>query len=144
MCKKILVPLDGSSLAEAVLPHAQALAKTENAEIVLLQVPITPAREFFGKDTALADKVVKEIDDAAEDYVREKARRLRWSGIQVTTVVREGPVPETIANVANEVHADMIAMSTHGRVGIQRWLKGSIAEEVVHLTHIPVILIHPN
>lgn len=144
MCKKILVPLDGSRFAEAVLPHAQALAKTENAEIVLLQVPITPAREFFGKDTALADKVTKEIDDAAEDYVREKARRLRWAGIQVTTVVCEGPVPETIVKVAEEVQADMIAMSTHGRAGIQRWLKGSIAEEVVHLTHIPVILIHPN
>ncbi len=144
MYKKILVPLDGSPFAEAVLPHAMALAKSENAEVVILRVPIVPADEFYGHDVAMRSAINKKIDEESDQYVREKVRRLKMGGVKVTGVVREGPVSETIAEVAEEIHADMIAMSTHGRAGIQRWLKGSVAEEVVHLTHIPVILIHPN
>ena len=64
--------------------------------------------------------------------------------IKATGVTREGPVSETILDVAEETHADMIAMSTHGRTGISRWLMGSVADRVVHYSHIPVMLIHPN
>ncbi len=144
MRKKILVPLDGSSLAETALPHARALAKSENAEIVLLRVPIVPAKEFYGLNTAMASRVNAKIDEEAERYVHEEARKLKWRVGQAIGMIREGPVPETILEVAEEVHADMIVMSTHGRTGVQRWLRGSVAEEVVHLTHIPVMLIHPN
>ncbi|MEW6029740.1 MAG: universal stress protein [Chloroflexota bacterium] len=144
MCKKILVPLDGSTLAEAALPHAMALAKSENAEVVILRVPIVPAREFFGHNDAMRAAINKKIDDESDQYVREKVRRLKMGIVKVIGVVREGPVPETITKVADEVGADLIAMSTHGCTGIRRWLKGSVAEEVVHLTHIPVMLIHPN
>ncbi|HNB35488.1 MAG TPA: universal stress protein, partial [Anaerolineales bacterium] len=59
-------------------------------------------------------------------------------------IVQEGAVPETILAVADETHADMIAMSTHGRTGVSRWLMGSVADRVVHYAHIPVMLIHPN
>ena len=59
-------------------------------------------------------------------------------------MLREGPISETILQVADEVHADMIAMSTHSRTGINRWLMGSVADEVIHNAHVPVILVHPN
>lgn len=144
MTRKILVPLDGSPLAEQALPHAQALARSENAEIVILRVPIVPAREFFGRNTAMASMVSHEIDEESEKYVQAEVRKLEKKGSKVTGLIREGPLTETILEVADEIHADMIAMSTHGRSGIQHWLKGSVAEDVVHHTHIPVILIHPN
>lgn len=144
MFKKILVPLDGSPLAEEVLPHAQALAKAENAEVVFLRVADVPAREFFGHNTVMADAITREADKESDQYVQAKVRRMKMTGVIVTGMVRDGPVPETILEVADEVHADLIAMSTHGRTGLERILVGSVADKVLHLSHIPVMLIHPN
>ena len=144
MNKKILIPLDGSPYSEVVLPHALSLAKLEKAEIVILRVPVVPAREFFGRDAAMASKITSEIDEESDRYVKDKVKRLGRQSIKVTGMIREGPVADTIVEVADEIHADMIAMSTHGRKGIQHWLKGSMAEDIVHHTHIPTILIDPN
>lgn len=143
MYKKILVPLDGSQLAEAVLPHAQALANAEGAEIVLLSVPVTPSLEFLARSPGLAHKVIEETEVETEDYLEKEEARLAHEGSKVTHIMREGPIPEMILKVADEVHADVIAMSTHGRSGIQRWLIGSVADRVVQHSHIPVMLIHP-
>lgn len=144
MYKKILVPLDGSQLAEAVLPHAEAIAKSENAEIILLRVPMMPAAEFFSREPTIALKIHEEEQAEAEKYINEKMDDLKKDQIKVSVVTQDGPVPETILQVAEETHADMIAMSTHGRTGMQRWLMGSVADRVVHHAHIPVMLIHPN
>ena len=144
MYKKILVPLDGSSLAEAVLPHAQALAKTEGAEIVLLSVPVTPSLDYLERTPGLANQIIEEAEKETEAYLKAEEAKLLDKGTKVTHIMREGPIPEMILQVADEVHADMIAMSTHGRSGIQRWLMGSVADRVVTHAHIPVMLIHPN
>ena len=143
MYKKILVPLDGSQLAEAVLPHAEALAKTEGAEIVLLSVPVSPSLEFLARNPSLANKVIEETEAETQAYLEFETAKLEKDGIKVTSIMREGLIPEMILKVADEVHADMIAMSTHGRSGVQRWLMGSVADRVVHHAHIPVMLIHP-
>jgi nucleotide-binding universal stress UspA family protein len=144
MYKKILVPLDGSPLAEAVLPHAEALAKAENAEIVILRVPVMPAGEFIALDPVVASAIREEIREEASKYVNDRVNSLKKDAIKVAGLTKEGPVPDTILEVAEETHADMIAMSTHGRTGIKRWLMGSVADKIVHHTHIPVMLIHPN
>ncbi|MBI5953810.1 MAG: universal stress protein [Chloroflexi bacterium] len=144
MYKKILVPLDGSPLAEAVLPHAEALAKSEGAELILLRVAVTPARYLFAHNPAEGNNVIHMIEKEAEDYMKDEVAKLQNEGIKVTGITRDGTPPKEILEVAEETHADVIAMSTHGRVGIQRLLQGSIAEEVVHASHIPVMLIHPN
>jgi nucleotide-binding universal stress UspA family protein len=144
MYKKILVPLDGSKLAEAVLPHAEALAKSENAEIIILRVPTTPASEFMARDPSVASMIRQSVMEEAEEYVHDKVGTIEEEHIKATGMTREGPVPEMILEVADETHADMIAMSTHGRSGIQRWLMGSVADKIVHHAHIPVMLIHPN
>ena len=143
MYKKILVPLDGSPLAEAVLPHAQALAKSEGAEIVLLSVPVIPNLEFFSRGSGLVNMVIDDTEKETKAYLEKEAAKLTEEGAKVTSIMREGPVTEIILKVAEEVHADMIAMSTHGRSGIQRWLMGSVADRVVHYSHIPVMLVHP-
>jgi nucleotide-binding universal stress UspA family protein len=144
MYKKILVPLDGSPLAEAVLPHAQALAKSEGAEIVILRVPVTPSLEYLARTPGLANKITEDTEIEAEAYLKTEVAKLSKEGAKVTSIMREGPIPEMILKVADEVHADVIAMSTHGRTGMQRWLMGSVADRVVHYSHIPVMLIHPN
>jgi nucleotide-binding universal stress UspA family protein len=143
MYKKILVPLDGSPLAEAVLPHAQALAKSEGAEIVLLSVPVTPSLELLARSPGLANRVIEESEKETEEYLEAETVKLTREGSKVTSIMREGPIPEVILKVADEVHADVIAMSTHGRSGVQRWLMGSVADRVVHHSRIPVMLIHP-
>ncbi|MFN8413523.1 MAG: universal stress protein [Anaerolineales bacterium] len=144
MYKKILIPLDGSPLAEAVLPHAKALAMAEGAELVILRVPVIPNLEFLARDPIMAERVIEETEKEAEEYLDLEALKLKKEGNKVTSILREGPIPETILAVAEETHADVIAMSTHGRSGIQRWLMGSVADRVVHHAHIPVMLIHPN
>jgi nucleotide-binding universal stress UspA family protein len=144
MYKKILVPLDGSPLAESVLPHAQALAKAEGAEIVLLSVPPTPSWEYLSRTPGLANKIIEDIEIETEEYLESEVTKLEKEGAKVTSIMRKGPIPDMILQVADEVHADVIAMSTHGRTGVQRWLLGSVAERVVHYSHIPVMLIHPN
>jgi nucleotide-binding universal stress UspA family protein len=144
MYKKILVPLDGSSLAEEVLPHAEALAKSEGAEIVLLRVAVTPARYLFAHNPAEGNNIINMIEKEAGDYMKAEVAKLQDEGIKVTGVTRDGAAPDTILEVAEETNADVIAMSTHGRSGVQRWLMGSVAEKVVHHSHIPVMLIHPN
>jgi nucleotide-binding universal stress UspA family protein len=144
MYKKILVPLDGSPLAEAILPHAEALAKSENAEIIILRVPITPSAEYFAHDPEISNKVRQDIEKEAEKYVNARITDIKKENIKATGMTREGSVPDTILEVADEVHADLIAMSTHGATGVKRWLMGSVADKIVHHTHIPVMLIHPN
>lgn len=144
MYKKILVPLDGSELAEAVLPHAKALAKAENAEIVILRVPNIPTAEYFALDPVVASSIRENIREEALTYVNEKVDALKKDHIKATGLTKEGSVPDTILEVAEETQADMIAMSTHGRTGVKRWLMGSVADKIVHHTHIPVMLIHPN
>jgi nucleotide-binding universal stress UspA family protein len=147
MYKKILVPLDGSPLAEAVLPYAEDLAKTENAEIILLTVPNIPTTDVFVRNATMAsviEDIQKDVEEAAVKYVNDKAVAIKKDNVKVSVMVQTGPVPDTIIQVAENMHVDMIAMSTHGRTGIQRWLMGSVADQIIHGTHIPVMLIHPN
>lgn len=144
MYRKILVPLDGSTLAEAALPHAEAIAKSEGAEIILLRVPIFPASGFFASEPSLAMKIHEQEQAEAVNYINAKMQELKKDNIKVSVVTQDGAVPDTILAVAEETHADMIAMSTHGRTGVKRWLMGSVADKVVHHAHIPVMLIHPN
>jgi nucleotide-binding universal stress UspA family protein len=145
MYKKILVPLDGSPLAEAVLPHAQALAKSEGAEIVLLRVAVTPDNALFYRNFAEGSQIIEAIEEEAQNYMKTEIAKLKKKkGAKVTGITRDGMVPDTILDVAEETHADVIAMSTHGRTGVQRWLMGSVAEKVVHNSHIPVMLVHPS
>jgi nucleotide-binding universal stress UspA family protein len=143
MYKKILVPLDGSPLSEAVLPHAEALAKSEGAEIIILSVPSIPAAEFLSRNPAMASAIIKDVEDETNQYIQTEIEKLQKDGIHVKGLTRMGPVPETILEVADETQADVIAMSTHGRSGIQRWLIGSVADRIVQSAHIPVMLIHP-
>lgn len=141
MYRKILVPLDGSKVAEGVLPHAKALAYSEGAELILLTVGANPALEFAFSDPGLARSAVLEQEERSKKYISEIEGQLKSAGFKTSTQLRVGSVAEVILGVAEELQVDVIAMSTHGRTGAARWLLGSIAERVVHNSKVPVLLI---
>lgn len=134
--EKILVPLDGSNCAENVLPLVEKLANELKISISLLRVAL--AHTFPGVDPTEAQvKVVRE----AEEYLERIADELKTKGIKVDTHVRYGNDAEEILEHANQNLIDMIAMTTHGRSGVKRFLLGSVAEKVIRYSTKPVILV---
>ena len=144
MYKKILVPLDGSQHSEAVLPHVEALAKTEHAELIILRVQVIPARTNFAGRPYLSSILRQDIEHETQQYVSEMVATIQKDKIPVSGLTRDGFIPDAIIQVAEETHADLIAMSTHAWTGLKRWVLGSVADQVVQHTHIPVMLIHPS
>jgi Ala-tRNA(Pro) deacylase len=155
MFRRIVVPLDGSPLGETILLHIYRLAADTSLEVVLLAVArLPPATQMAGqlRDTAMTqgepraylDQIMAEEEHERRRYVEEKARQLAASGVAVQTRVRVGdPAPE-IVRCAEEENADAIAMSTHGRTGLDRLLHGSVAEAVLRTARVPVLLYRPE
>jgi nucleotide-binding universal stress UspA family protein len=136
MFARILVPLDGSDLAEAVLAEVSELATLHGAEVVLLRVAL--AHALPGVDqTELQVRAVEE----AESYLARVEGRLRARGIKAESAVRYGRAAEEILDHIESCGADLIAMATHGRSGIQRWVLGSVAESVLRGAAVPVLLL---
>lgn len=144
MYKKILVPLDGSKTAEGVLPHAKALAYSEGAEIILLNVASNPAQEFAFEDPSIAGYSIAEQEKKANTYMDRVCDELKAGGFKVSCQMREGSPANTILHVAEEMGVDAIAMSTHGRNWPANWLIGSVAERVVRHSKIPVLMIRAD
>lgn len=142
--KKILVCLDGSDLAETALPHAQALASDEGAEIVLLRISVNPAAEFSFSDPGIANNIVQEMETETLNYLQSVRGRLQKAGFRTSFLIRQGPVAETILKVASQSGADVIVLSTHGRSGVKRWLLGSVADRVVTHSEVPVMVVRPG
>ncbi len=141
MFSKILVPLDGSQLAEQVLPYAKSLAQQSQAAIMLLRVANHPARQYYIEGLAVT---VAQSDDSqthCEAYLYRISEILTKANITVNFAVREGAIADVILDYADEIHADLIAMSTHGRTGVGRWVLGSVADRIVHGSHVPILLI---
>ena len=133
----ILVPLDGSSLAEAALPRAVELAEGSGAALLLLRAAHAPT--LPGVDPTEAQvKVVEE----AEEYLTDVAKRLAASGLaNVRTSVWYGPAAYAIVEGARLHKADLIVMTTHGRSGLRRLILGSVAESVLRGTTTPILLV---
>ncbi len=144
MYKRILVPLDGSAFAEAILPHVRELALCTGAEIVLLRVAVRWMYDYAAPVPLSAGVLPEESDQESAAYLERVAGELREMGVRVTTEVCAGPVAETILEYAEGIHADLIAMSTHGRSGLARWFIGSVADKVVRAAKLPVLLARPG
>jgi nucleotide-binding universal stress UspA family protein len=137
MLSRILVPLDGSPLAESVLPQVVELANLRKAEVVLVRVAL--AHNLPGGNPA--DAQFRAVD-AAQKYLAKIEAGLAAQGITVQSVVRYGHAAEEILDHAGTGAIDLIAMSTHGRSGIRRWVLGSVAETVARRALVPVMLLH--
>ena len=134
---KILVPLDGSALAEAALPRAIELAKESGAKVELLRA--VEAHTVPGVDPTEAQiKVVQE----GEAYLADVLARLKAEGLKdVESSVWYGSAAYAIVEAARLHKADLIAMTTHGRSGLGRLILGSVAESVLRGTTVPILLI---
>jgi nucleotide-binding universal stress UspA family protein len=143
MYEKILVPLDGSELAEWAVRHAEEIARGTGAEILLLQavylpMPIVPEAVLIA-----GGKAVEEAGKEAAAYLEKMAESLRAEGFRVRTMVEERPPADAILRIADREEVDAIVMSTHGRSGLSRLVMGSVAESVLHATGRPVMLVKP-
>jgi nucleotide-binding universal stress UspA family protein len=125
--EKILVPLDGSELAEKALPYAKAIAKLKKSDVVLFAVSITNAG-------GRRDRLLK-------SYLDVNAKALESAGIRVSTSVAYGEVAEEIAKYTENNGVNLIIISSHGYSGIKRWMLGSVAQKVLYSTLCPSLLI---
>jgi nucleotide-binding universal stress UspA family protein len=168
MLSKILVPLDGSELAEAVLPYVEEIChRCERVEIVLFQVVPPPGGRpgafFRGPSDDLAttrlpesqadaetaqhpiyrDQVLAAARAEVEAALARAAQRLCENGLPVRIEMAFGRPAEEIIDFAEREGMDLIVMSTHGRSGLSRWILGSVADKVLHGTHLPILLVRP-
>jgi len=142
MYKKILVPLDGSELAEKALEHAEKLAETFDAEIILFQV-ITFKPIYVVAELVTPFVVDEKQKEAIERYLTNLAEKLKKRGFKITAMVRTGQqVAVEIIDFAKETGVDLIVMCTHGRSGISRWVLGSVANKVLTQAETPILLVH--
>jgi nucleotide-binding universal stress UspA family protein len=141
MFKHLLVPLDGSRLAEAALPAAAHLARSLDVDVTLLHVvEQNPPQEIHG-ERHLADSA------EADAYLEEVAARAFPSELQIECHVHTDEVRDVAASLiehAEELAPDLIVMCTHGRGGLRSWLWGSIAQQVIARGTTPILLIQPE
>jgi nucleotide-binding universal stress UspA family protein len=140
MYKRAIVPLDGSTVAETIMPFLLAIAGPLDIAIVLLRVlePVVPMATEGMRTVVVEPPEVRRAD--AEQYLRSVAAGLRARGVRVEWQIREGRPDIEILGAAKDAGADLIAMSTHGRSGLGRLLFGSVAEQVLRHAEVPVFL----
>jgi len=144
MYKKILVPLDGSTQAECVIPHLETIAKTGVKDIELISV-IEPVELPTRGKIALSDDDLKKITSEAKKdthkYLDQVAARLTRAGIKVHPIILTGKPAESLIDYISSNDIDLVIMATHGRSGLNRLFWGSVAEKVVRSVNTPVLLV---
>jgi nucleotide-binding universal stress UspA family protein len=130
--KKILVPLDGSQFAESALDPALAIAEAMGAEMVLFRVaqPI-PRTQALAEMPDVYNDVVAASQREAEDYVDGLCQRLAYDRISTVHRAAEEGVARQIVDYGKSEGVDLIVLSSHGRTGVDRWVRGSITEKVL-------------
>ncbi|HSC41713.1 MAG TPA: universal stress protein, partial [Candidatus Binatia bacterium] len=142
--RSIIVPLDGSPLAESVLNPAMEMAQRFQAEIVLLQAYELPAAAYYGRENYLPnyDELKTQGQSNVRGYLDEKAEFVRAEGVRnVRTIVADGLAADQIVQCAERIPHSLLAMCTHGRTGLQRWTVGSVTEKVVRHSRRPVLVV---
>lgn len=147
VCKyeRILTPLDGSLLAEQALPYVAAIARACSARVELLQCIAPVPAELSIPDRGLyLDSVALSLVGAAKERLERLARPLQQKGIVVACSAHEGDPAQKILEVAGEAPNTLIAMSTHGRSGLGRWMVGSVTTKVIEASNAPVLVVRPQ
>jgi nucleotide-binding universal stress UspA family protein len=147
MYQKVLVPLDGSELAECALNHVKNLVKEGSAgEVTLFNVVKvdTPWAELYGKNFDI-NAMREALFASARKYLAKIESQLNSDGIKVKTEALEANQPaHAIADYARTNGIDMIVIATHGYTGMKKLMLGSVALGVLHDSHVPVLLIRPE
>lgn len=145
MLKSIIVPLDGSELAEAVLPIVADMAKKLDLEVELFRTYHVPYNVYSGDEGLYAvnyEELLAGLRDEAAEYLEKKAADLKRLGVaKVQCVTKEGLAADEIISLGRKTPDNLIAMSSHGRSGVRRWVLGSVTELVVRHSGDPVLVI---
>lgn len=144
--KSVIVPLDGSALAEGVLPATEELATKLDLEVVLFRAYAIPYGAYTAGDgfydPVHLDSFLAQLREETYDYLELKAAELKKRGLQrVSYVAREGLSADEIISFGRQTANNLIAMCTHGRSGVTRWLLGSVTETVVRHCGDPVLVL---
>ena len=147
MYKKILVPLDGSELAECVLPHVQTIAEAKGVQSVIFvrvtePLSITPVR---GETGWMTEEQMKDVDDkskaVAESYLDKLVGGLNYGKVSIQKDVLVGRAADQLAEYAKKNDVNLIIVATHGRSGVSRWVWGSVADRLLRSAHVPVLMV---
>ncbi len=149
MALKILIPLDGSKTGETALPYVESivskLSPTVKAVLTLFQVAsflthYVAAGELM-TPISYTEQEMEQIQQQARNYLNRVAKDIRSKKVSVKIRVGIGNAAEEIIKAADEIDADLIAMSTHGRHGISRWAFGSVTDKVLRAGHKPMLMV---
>ena len=146
MYKKVLVPMDGSELAECVLPHVETIAGGCSTEaVVFLRVidPFVMTSGYFGADFSGQEiaRINAENEQNAKNYIDRLVERTNYGRVKIEGKTITGRAAEVIAEYARDNQVDLITIATHGRSGVSRWVWGSVADRVLRSSCVPVLMI---
>ena len=149
MYERILVPLDGSKVGEAALPYVEELVSkllpAVKVEVTLLQVVSSLTHYVIAGEASAqipyTEREMEQIKRTAMDYLKKSGEGLRSKGAVVKIKVAIGKADEEIIKAADGIHADLIAMSTHGRSGISRWAFGSVTDKILRSGNRPILMV---
>jgi nucleotide-binding universal stress UspA family protein len=146
MYEKIMVPLDGSELAECVLPHVEGLIKgchVSNVVFVRVVEPITApvgiGNVYIGREESRERESTRK--SAVKDYLNQIVDRLKHEGTELHSEVLVGRVADSLADYTEKNDIDLILIATHGRSGVTRWVRGSIADKILRSSNAPVLMV---
>lgn len=144
MYKKIMVPLDGSELAECVLPHVETFIREFKISDVTL-IRVEPPEPIYHLEFPMPTHIVAERESAvktlAKDYLNQVVERLKDDGKVFHVEVIVGRVAESLIDYADQNGIDLILIATHGHSGVTRWVRGSIADRILRSSNIPVLMV---
>lgn len=147
MFKKIMVPLDGSELAECVMPYVKDFIDQDQVEFIVFVRVIKPvttpaifdeSMPYIPKDW---DEWETEKKTSAEDYLKKVVSRLKQDGVKFQTEVLVGRIGNSLLDYIKANDFNLIVIATHGRSGLSRWVRGSIADKILSASHIPVLMV---
>ncbi|MFN2127057.1 MAG: universal stress protein [Anaerolineales bacterium] len=143
MYEKIMVPLDGSELAECVLPHVEVFIKGCHVSNVVFVRVVEPVTEPSGISIGTQKWRERESTrkSAAKDYLDQIKHRLSYEGTELYSEVLVGRVADSLADYTEKNNIDLILIATHGRSGVTRWARGSIADKILRFSDIPVLMV---
>jgi nucleotide-binding universal stress UspA family protein len=160
MYKKIMVPLDGSELAECVLPHVESIITGCQVSTIVFVRVIEPAPEAYrgsyapgefdyGKIHENTKRIEEERKSSAEKYLKELVSRLTQNEVKFQTKVLAGKAADSLIDYSEANDIDLILMATHGRIlmathgrsGVGRWIRGSMADRILRASRAPVLMV---
>ena len=152
MYKKIMVPLDGSELAECVLPHVESIITGCQVSTIVFVRVIEPAPTSYGGSYPTGEldygkihentkRIEEERKSSAEKYLKELVSRLTQNEVKFQTKVLAGKAADSLIDYSEANDIDLILMATHGRSGVGRWIRGSMADRILRASRAPVLMV---